>query len=224
MDIREELVKAIKEEIVGPAESPKYKVDSTGEEILLRYVHGTPKSRYGAGMLYPKATINNGESDTEENSNQVDPTERDGKQKSNTATGKANSEDLDYEEPVGLANQYLPSAMGFTVRFRKNEHNSSIKLNVKSAYYEKGSDKKQLKRVNKEGRIEVKTNKDGYPIESDYWTRTPLVIEDFEFDVYSIFDEGSKKKKEILAKNETGQAWLSLNIYDRSVQNEDYIT
>ncbi len=224
MDVREELVKSIKEEIVGPAENPKYKDDATGEEILLKYVHGTPKSRYGAGMLYPKATENIGESDTEENSNESNTTENDGKQKGKAAKGNAKGEDLDYEEPVGLANQFLPSAMGFTVRFRKNEQNSNVKLNIKSACYKKGSEKKQLKRVNKEGKIEVQTNKDGNPIESDCWIRSPLDIEGFEIDVNSIFDNGDKKKKEILAKNENGQDWLSLNIYDRSLQSEDFIT
>lgn len=224
MDIREELVKAIKEEVVGPAKNPKYKDDATGEEILLKYVHGTPKSRYGAGMLYPKATENIGESDTEENSNELETSENDGKLKSKTAQGKPKGEDLDYEEPVGLANQFLPSAMGFTVRFRKNEQNSKIKLNIKSAYYKKGSDKKQLKRINKEGKIEVQTNKDGIPIESDYWIRSLLDIEDFEFDVYSLFDEGEKKKVEPLAKSEEGGVWISLNVYDRTLRNENFIT
>ena len=224
MDIREELVKAIKEETVGPAENAKYKDDSTGEEVLLKYVHGSPKSRYGAGMLYPKATENIGESDTEENPSKFETIGNESEQKGKTATGKPKSEDLDYEEPVGLANQFLPSAMGFTVRFRKNEHYSIIKLNIKSACYKKGSGKKMLKRVNKECKIEVQTNKAGDPTESDYWIRSPLDIDGIEIDVYSIFDKEEKKKKEILAKNENGQDWLSLNIYDRSLQSEDFIT
>ncbi|MEX2410729.1 MAG: helicase-related protein [Candidatus Paceibacterota bacterium] len=224
MDIREELVKAIKEEIVGPTKNPKYKDDSTDEELLLRYVHGTPKSRYGAGMLYPKATENIGESDTEENSEEVDPAENDSKKKSTTATGKAKGEDLDYEEPVGLANQFLPSAMGFTVRFRKNENSSLIRLNIESAFYKKGNGEKELKRVNQDGKIEVQTNAKGEPRVSDYWVRNNLGISPIELDVYSIFKEEKKEKKKILAENEDGKAWLSLNIYDRSVQYEDYIT
>lgn len=224
MDIRKEIIQAIKEEIVGPAKNPKYKDEKTGEEALLKYVHGTPKSRYGAGMLYPKNTENKGESDTPETPNESEQAENNSKQMSSKPKGKPKGEDLDNEEPVGLANQYLPSAMGFTVRFRKNEHNSKIKLNIKSACYKKCPDKKQLKRVNKEGKIEVQTNKDGNPIESDCWIRSPIDIEDFEFDIYSIFEEGAKKKNETLAKNENGQDWLSLNIYSRSLQNEDFIT
>lgn len=224
MDIREELVKAIKEEIVGPAKNPKYKDDSTGEEILLRYVHGTPKSRYGAGMLYPMATKNIGESDTEENSNEVDRPSQGRKQEDNTSTGKANGEDLNYEEPVGMANQFLPSAMGFTIRFRKNEENSRFKLSVESAHYLKGTGQKELYRVNNEGKIEVQTDKKGKPRVSDYWVRTPLKITPIELEVYTIFDQGEKRERKILAKNEEGKPWLTLNIYDRSISNEDYIT
>lgn len=223
MDIREELVKAINEEIVGPAENPKYKDESTGEEILLKYVHGTPKSRYGAGMLYPRATENIGESNTEENSKEEDRPEQGDKQGDNTNKGKASGEDLDYEEPVGMANQFLPSAMGFTIRFRKNEKNSTVKLNIKTTYYTKGIGKKELKRINSDGKIEVQTDKNGKPRVSDYWIRKPIKRK-FDLNVYALFGEEETKKKTILHKNESGKDWLSLNIYDRSLQDEDYIT
>ncbi len=35
---------------------PAYSDPDTGEEILLERVHGSPKLRYGAGMLYPQST------------------------------------------------------------------------------------------------------------------------------------------------------------------------
>lgn len=224
MDIREELVKAIKEEVVGPSYNPKYKDETTGEEILLRYIHGTPKSRYGAGMLYPKTTENIEESDTEENSKDVDRPNQDSKQVNNSRTGNAKGEDLEYEEPVGLANQFLPSAMGFTVRFKKNEISRKVNLNINSTFYKKGNGERELKRVNKDGKIEIQTDKEGNPKFSEYWLRTPLDITPIELDVSSIFTDNKKKKKIIVAKNESGQNWLSLNIYDRSIQNEDYIT
>ncbi len=224
MDIREELVKAIKEEIVGPTTDPKYKDETTQEEILLRYVHGTPKSRYGAGMLYPKTSENIGGSDTEENSSDLERPENDGEKGNNQNTGKARGDDLDYEEPVGLANQYLPSAIGFTVRFRKNNDNSKIKLDIESAYYKKGTGERELKRINKDRKVETQTKKDGTPRSSNYWVRNPLNIDVIEIDIYSIFGEKEKKKKIILTKTETGEDWLSLNIYDRSITGEDYVT
>ena len=70
MNIRDEIINAVIKEIVGPDPAPKYRDETTGEEILLASVHGSPKSRYGAGMLYPQQTINNEEVDTE---NKDDP-------------------------------------------------------------------------------------------------------------------------------------------------------
>jgi hypothetical protein len=230
MDIRKELITSIKEEIVGPTKNPKYKDETTGEEILLRYIHGTPKSRYGAGMLYPKTSENSEESDTEENSNEVEGdavdevSQNESGKKLRKGKGSPSSEELKFEEPVSLANQYLPSAMGFTLRFRKGQENSNIELNISSAYYKKGSGERELKKINKEDKIELKTNKKGDPVASDFWVRTHLNIEPVKINVYSVFKKKKKKKKVILYKNETGNTWLSLNIYDRSIESENYIT
>ncbi|MEP6595804.1 MAG: hypothetical protein ABJA71_07645 [Ginsengibacter sp.] len=67
MDIRDEIVDAVFKEIIGPSPNSNYLDPTTGEEILLAKVHGSPKSRYGAGMLYPQATLNLGETDSGEN-------------------------------------------------------------------------------------------------------------------------------------------------------------
>ena len=58
MDIRKEILEAVKEEIIGPSSNSNYCDEETKEEILLASVHGSPKSRYGAGMLYPQQSIN----------------------------------------------------------------------------------------------------------------------------------------------------------------------
>ncbi len=223
MDIRSELIKALKEEIVGPVQNPKYKDETTGEEILLRSVHGSPKSRYGAGMLYPMSSQNIGEADTESNSEETENSDKSDYKTGTSAKGRAKGEDLSYEEPVGLANQFLPSAMGFTIQFDKNENDGSIEIDCLSACYKKGADQQAKKRINKEGRLEH-VNKDGEPILSDYWIRTPLKIPLKTFNVYSIFQKGEKRRKEILAYTESGEPWLSLNIYNRSVKNETFLT
>jgi hypothetical protein len=223
MDIRKELVNAIKEEIVGPVKYPKYKDETTGEELLLRSVHGTPKSRYGAGMLYPKTTENSEIINSEENAHDADPSENNSTELSGNVRGKAKGEDLDYQEPVGLANQFLPSAMGFTIQFNKNNALSEIELEFSSAFYKKGNDQISKKRVNKEGRIE-NVSKNGETILTDYWIRIPFKIDKKDYDIYSLFTNGVKVKKEILAYTETGDPWLSLNIYNRSVSNDDLLT
>lgn len=223
MDIRIELLKVLKEEIVGPVENPKYKDETTGEEILLRSVHGSPKSRYGAGMLYPMSSQNMGEADTEPNSEETENLDESDYKTGTSAKGRAKGEDLSYEEPVGLANQFLPSAMGFTVQFDKNESDGSIEIGCLSACYKKGADQQAKKRVNKEGRIE-NVNKDGEPILSDCWVRTPLKIPSKTFNVFSLFQKGEKRRKEILAYTESGDPWISLNIYNRSQKTESFLT
>ena len=226
MDIRSELLKALKEEIVGPVENPKYKDETTGEEILLRSVHGSPKSRYGAGMLYPKSSTNMGEADTdktEPNSEEIESSDKTDHKTTISAKSRAKGEDLSYEEPVGLANQFLPSAMGFTVQFDKKESDGSIEIDCFSACYKKGTDQQAKKRINKEGRIET-VNNDGAPILSDYWIRSPLKVPSKIFNIYSLFQNGEKRKKEILAYTESGEPWISLNIYNRSVKTETSLT
>jgi hypothetical protein len=57
MDIRNEIIEALKREINGPAPHPEYIDDETHEEILLNFVHGSPITRYGSGMLYPQNSL-----------------------------------------------------------------------------------------------------------------------------------------------------------------------
>lgn len=120
MNVRDEIVAAVIKEVVGPDPQPKYKDETTGEEILLASVHGSPKSRYGAGMLYPQQAINLGVVDSDGLEDVVDEDQAgsvEGELRKDDKKGYNSGEEQD-EEPVGMANQYLPFAMGFTVRFR----------------------------------------------------------------------------------------------------------
>lgn len=220
MDIRDEVVMAVFREIIGPSVNPEYSDPATGEEILLARVHGSPKSRYGAGMLYPQASVNLGETDSGgeiENSfilNSEDTPENP------EPTLKKVSHELEFEEPVGLANQYLPSAMGFTVRFKKGEKNDSISLTIKSAYYLKGKDKKAVKRRAADSRIETIHLKDG-DLLSDYWTRVPIVIPPLEMQINTLFPEGSVSYTKTIRQHSTGKDWLKLQIYNRSTSADE---
>ena len=55
-DVRDYIIKQLEKEIIGPSDNPEYKDPVTGEEVLLRVVHGPPHKRYGAGMLFPQQT------------------------------------------------------------------------------------------------------------------------------------------------------------------------
>ena len=153
MEIRDKIVDAIIKEIIGPSPNPNYIDAETGEEILLARVHGSPKSRYGAGMLYPQATPNLEVDDpgTKEGEESYKPDSipdvEDSIEIPEPSNLKTPHGDTEFEEPVGLANQYLQSAMGFTIRFKKNEKDDTVWLNFCSAHYVKRKDKKAVKRV-----------------------------------------------------------------------------
>lgn len=222
MNVRDEIVDAVIKEVVGPDPSPKYKDEETGEEILLASVHGSPKSRYGAGMLYPQQAINQGivEADTTENNEseeqQEDPNETELKENSSTGYNSGAEQD---EEPVGMANQYLPSAMGFTVRFKRQEEDE-IKLIIRSAYYQKGKDKKPKKQLDYQGEIVTPTNKDGNTFDSDYWTRQPISPEPILFNLNSLIPANKKAYNHVVKKAPNGKDWLVLRVFDRTTSND----
>lgn len=224
MDIRSELLSAINEEVIGPGSNPEYKDPETGEEILLRYVHGSPKSRYGAGMLYPQNTINAGEGDSGEPvgdfTNEDQPNPEEVEETKDLNKKRASKDDLDYEEPVGLANQFLPSAIGFTVRFNIEERQDTIFLNIGSAYYERiQDDVKPKKYIDSNADVNIATNYDGEPVLSDYWVRRPIDVAPVELEINSLFEDGNSYEK-TLRENESGEAWLSLKIYDRTTSDD----
>lgn len=227
MDIREEIINAIEREVVGPAPNPNYKDNITGEEILLARVHGSPKARYGAGMLYPKASVNKEATDSGKGSeNQQGITEEGSVEvESNVRNGFTENGAVD-EEPVGLANNYLPSAMGFTVRLKKGLADNRIRIFVKSAYYEKGTGERPAKKVNTSDQIEEVTYKPKHKegedeagaakgLMSDYWIRRPLDISPVEEDLENLFKENKKSFTKTL-KESGSNPWLKLQIYDRS--------
>lgn len=223
MKIRDEIVEAVVKEIVGPDPKPKYKDETTGEEILLAGVHGPPKSRYGAGMLYPQQAINNeieypGENQKEilENLERNEDQIEENQGNNNTRTGGI--EGLD-EEPVGMANQYLPSAMGFTIRFSSQE-DDKITLSINSAYYEKGKDKKPKKQLDNEGKIIAWTNKDGNTFDSDYWIRRPITSGPLSYSLNSLIPPNKKSFNEVIKKSNNGDDWLVLRVFDRTTSQD----
>lgn len=223
MDIRDEILVAIEKEIIGPCPNSNYLDEVTGEEILLASVHGSPKSRYGAGMLYPQQVINNEIGDTEEdpsNGMLEDEEEKDNSEIEKNKRSGYNTGEENEEEPVGMANQYLPSAMGFTVRFKNNVDNDEVFLKINSAYYEKGKDKKPKKEVNKEGNVVTSTYKDGNTFDSDYWIRRPIKPEPISLNLNSLFNNNKKSHVCVLKKNSKNEDWLILRVFNRTTHED----
>lgn len=223
MNVRDEIVSGVIKELVGPDPNPKYKDERTGQEILLASVHGSPKSRYGAGMLYPQQALNHGvvDSDTNENlesENEIELKEKGSELKENRGTGFHSGEEQD-EEPVSMANQYLPSAMGFTVRFRRQKEDE-IKLIIRSAYYLKGKGKMPKKQLDKSGKVIIPTNKEGNSFDSDYWIRQPIAPEPILLNLNSIIPENKKAYNQVITKREDNSEWLVLRVYDRTTSDD----
>ena len=223
MEIRDEIVDAVIKEIVGPDPDPKYKDEKTGEEILLANVHGSPKSRYGAGMLYPQQELNQGvvnedEAENEDNFDETDIDEEnvDGIIKNKRSPDGSDGQD---EEPVGMANQYLPSAMGFTVRFN-NQKDDEIKLLIRSAFYQKAKDKKPKKQLDKVGQIVTSQSKDGKTFESDYWTRRPINPEQLTLNLNSLIPQNKKSYDKVINQSANGSDWLKLRVFDRTTSSD----
>ena len=223
MNIREEIVDAVIREIVGPCPNSNYLDDDTGEEILLASVHGSPKSRYGAGMLYPKQEVNceevDGDGDQNMDNDEGKENQTAGETEGNKRSGDFSGDEQE-EEPVGMANQYLPSAMGFTVRFNNQEKNDEIELKIRSAYYKKAIDKKPKKKVDKEENIITDVNKEGNTFDSVYWIRRPIEPEPLTFNLNSLFSNERKSINKVLKKNSKGEDWLVLKIFNRTTAED----
>lgn len=231
MNIRDEIVEAVKKEIVGPSPNPNYLDSETNEEILLASVHGSPKSRYGAGMLYPQQELNQEEVDGDPIDNLDDVIGEDENRITEDFEGEKRSADFSGdgqdEEPVGMANQYLPSAMGFTVRFNMLQEDDKVELSISSAFYEKGKDKKPKKQIDKEGKVVTYVNKDGNTFDSDYWIRRPITPDTVTLNINSLFSDQEKSINKVLKKNSKGEDWLILRIFNRTTreeQNENFAT
>lgn len=221
MNIRDEIVKSLKKEIIGPSPNSNYLDAATGEEILLASVHGSPKSRYGAGMLYPQQALITEPDETDDTVlSEKDTRSENSEIKEYSKLSSSASGDGQDEEPVGMANQYLPSAMGFTIRFNSQEKEDKIELSILSAYYEKGKDKKPKKQVNKDGRVETYVNKEGKSFDSEYWIRRPFKIKSLAFNINSLFTGENKSFNQVLKKNNKGEDWLVLRIFNRTSKDD----
>lgn len=225
IDIRDEIIKAIEREIVGPCRNPNYLDPDTDEEILLQRVHGSPKLRYGAGMLYPQSsTIVEKPVDSGTGTDLVEVEEkRESKKLSNIKDGHGNSREEDElnDEPVGLANQFYPSALGFTVRFDERVE-ADITIDITSAFYEKMEGKIHVKGVDKTGNTKNIVLKSGDDLLSDYWVRRPIKIDPFQIRLQEIFTSKSRVFQKTIYPfiTEDSTPWLSFKVYNRTTKTD----
>lgn len=218
-DIRNELINALEREIIGPSLNTEYIDQITGEELLLAKVHGSPQARYGAGILYPKQAYLEQLPDDESARGEMEPDSEDvDVDQENQVDGLTEAGSDSDEEPVSLANQFKPSAMGFTVRFKTGLMDDKIVLSFKSAWYEKGKGEVNVKRRNQQGQVE-NSQYNGHDYLSEYWIRRPLIVDSLILNINKLFENGRKSKDEILLRKDEN-SWLKLNIFNRSTQED----
>ena len=113
--MRDDILKFIKKELIGP-DPIKPHIQENGEEILL---NEPPRLRYGAGVLFPRAaTFEKADSTTSEEENVLEKLEEEKKETDDPVKTEESKAPVDmaedFEEEIGLANSFLPSAMGFS--------------------------------------------------------------------------------------------------------------
>ena len=133
--MRDDILKYITRELIGP-DPVKPHIQQNGEEILF---NEPPRLRYGAGILFPRtATFVKVDSVTTDEKTVLENAEEEKKNNDDPVQTEDNNTPVDmsedFEEEIGLANSYLPSAMGFSCFSRIP--NEGLKIKVNAAIYE----------------------------------------------------------------------------------------
>lgn len=129
--MRDDILNFVKKELIGP-DPVKPHIQENGEEILL---NEPPRLRYGAAILFPKTSVfEKSDSTSHEEENVLDKLEE---EKINTDTPEKTADSKtsgdmgeNFEEEIGLANSFLPSAMGFSCFSKIPKEGFNVKVNV----------------------------------------------------------------------------------------------
>jgi hypothetical protein len=202
--MRDDIVKFIKKELIGP-DPVKPHIQENGEEILL---NEPPRLRYGAGILFPRAaTIEKVDSTSGEEEKVLEKLEDEKKEVDDPVTAEDSKVPVDmaedFEEEIGLANSFLPSAMGFSCFSKIPERGFAIKVNV--------------------GVYEIKEysyqKEDGTTVTRKAYYRTSL-DQDFVLNASEMPTQSGRNIDRILVDKNGKEINLKLNIRNRTHGNE----
>jgi hypothetical protein len=207
MTARDEVIKFLKEELVGPRPGLPF-VQLNKEEVL--FPEDPPRLRYGVGILFPSKQ-NLDEQEDHADAFAADSSENDsegGSDSDGNATGeiddradKRGDSQSENDHELNRANEFLPSAMGLTVLMKVPPQ---ITVSIDAAQYRK---------VELSG--EGYKNKDDKWVATPYWFRTPL-NQFVEVDGAQLLDS-KNPITEIELKSANPDTRLILHIYSRSV-------
>lgn len=231
MDLREEIYKGLRQEVIGPGNTrPEYLFQNDEEqEFLLLRVHGSPQRRYGSGMLFPRG-IDHQLIEEEENSNGIESFARSDQDSSSNQYGTRNGTQTDSntDDPLGESNSLKPSTLGITFRVKIGEE---LTINIKSAFYERCEDK-VIYEVNSDNELVESTYKSGDRVGevklSEAWIRRPINdIPSLKILTKKEWKRGKVPINHDVIYPESGDDWLGITLYNRSTildTKKDYLT
>lgn len=130
---RQHIVNYIKEELIGPSTSLTLGKYEEGYDIPMEE---TPKTRYGAGILFPQKSSYESQDESDEPAFEEEELSG-GLESFSSLEGDLEAKEISEKKPendyeVTLANQFLPSAMGFSCLL---EPKDDLFIHVSGAYY-----------------------------------------------------------------------------------------
>ena len=148
--VREHIIHFTKEELIGPASSLTLNNYEEGFDIPFRE---KPRSRYGAGILFPqKAQVEAQEEVIPDDDDlSEDFGDEDGEIRFQSDANRPGTADLSDQTPendyeITLANEYLPSAMGLTALV---DATHDLRMDVSGAYYKQDRSADSSESVNR---------------------------------------------------------------------------
>lgn len=119
MSVRDDIYSFLEGELIGPRPRDLPFVQLNGEEVLAP--EDPPRSRYGAGILFPCRLEHGGQEHPGESDDPVSDADDDGGNEFDQTEALAERKDFDLDDPqahleqeVNRANEFLPSALGIT--------------------------------------------------------------------------------------------------------------
>ncbi len=202
--MRADILKFIKRELIGP-DPIKPHIQENGEEILL---NEPPRLRYGAGVLFPRAaTIEKLDSTSTEEEKVLEKLEDEKKVVDDPVIAEDSKAPVDmaedFEEEIGLANSFLPSAMGFSCFSKIPKDGFTIKVSV-GVYEIKGYSYQK---------------EDATIVTRKAYYRTPL-DQEFVLTANEIPTQSGKNIDKILVDKNGKEINLKLNLRNRTHGND----
>lgn len=182
---RDQLIGFVEKELMGPdpIDWPGM-TQSDGEEILTT---DPPRTRYIAGILYPRETVSTDVDSREGESEPLGEQEGEDTERPSEKTSSEITEFLENaEELINCSNAYLQSAISLTVCVRSND---SIRVEVSAGRYDTitSTDPKTEKKVTSYPRRSVNWENEGKPVDlataENRLVRIPVGSTGLQFDI-----------------------------------------